>query len=124
MAIATRRVYEQAGRNDGTRVLVDRVWPRGVTRAQAAVDHWFKELAPSTALRKWFGHDAAKWSEFKKRYFKELDGQPEAMARLFELAGTGKVTLVYGARDQRHNNAVALKEYLDKRLKQHPAPRG
>jgi len=113
MQIWLRRAYEPPGERDGVRVLVDRVWPRGVRKETAAIDHWLKDVAPSTALRQWFGHEPHKWDEFKRRYFRELDGRAEAVARLRELVGRGRVTLVFGARDERHNNAVALKEYLE-----------
>ena len=107
-----RRVYDDPGPDDGIRVLVDRLWPRGVKKADAAVDHWLKEIAPSQALREWFAHDAARWDEFRERYAKELDAQPELLAQLRALARTGTVTLVYGAHDEAHNNAVALRERL------------
>jgi len=113
MEIAIKRAYERPARSDGTRVLVDRVWPRGVTKEQAAVTLWLKDVAPSTELRKWFAHDPAKWTDFKTRYFKELQGNREAVSRLQALRAQGKVTLVYAARDTAHNNAAALKEYLE-----------
>lgn len=113
MQIWLRRAYDGPGRQDGTRVLVDRIWPRGVRKDEAAIDLWLKDLAPSTELRRWFGHDPARWDEFRRRYHRELQGRPEALEQLRALARQGRVTLVYGARDQRHNNAVALKEYLE-----------
>lgn len=112
--IQLKRAYEKPGRNDGQRVLVDRVWPRGVRKEDARIDDWAKELAPSTALRNWFGHDPEKWDEFKRRYFRELAGQPERVEDLRARADGHRLTLVFGAKDERHNNAVALKEYLEK----------
>ncbi len=112
MQIRLRRAYERPGPQDGTRVLVDRVWPRGLRKQDAAIDLWLKDIAPSTPLRKWFAHDPAKWEEFKKRYYRELNRNPSAVGRLQEAVG-GRVTLVYGARDKKYNNAVALKEYLE-----------
>lgn len=113
MKIRLKRAYEPATADDGCRILVDRLWPRGVAKAKAHIDHWLREIAPSTELRKWFGHDPAKWARFRTRYFRELDDQPDAVARLREFARAGPVTLIYGARDQEHNDAVALKEYLE-----------
>lgn len=113
--IKVKRAYEAPARSDGYRVLVDRVWPRGVTRDALRLDAWTKDVAPSAGLRKWFGHDPAKWDEFERRYFAELDGQPEAVAGLLEACRRGTVTLVFGARDVEHNNAVALKQYLERR---------
>lgn len=110
--IRLRRAYEPAGPRDGRRVLVDRIWPRGVSKDEAAIDEWLKEIAPSDELRKWFGHDPARWDEFRTRYFAELDARPELVAQLRAWADGHLVTLVYGAHDEAHNNAVALKEYL------------
>ena len=115
MDIRTRRVYEAASGDDGYRVLVDRVWPRGVTKEKAAVDLWLKDAAPTDALRKWFGHDPAKWDEFRERYFKELDSAGPAVEKLLGMARERRLTLVFGARDVEHNNAVALKEYLTRK---------
>jgi uncharacterized protein YeaO (DUF488 family) len=111
--IKLKRAYEPPEKTDGARILVDRLWPRGVSKTSARIDLWLKDIAPSAALRKWFGHDPSKWSEFQKRYVRELARQPEAVAQLKQFAAKGVVTLVYGAKDQRHNNAVALKEYLE-----------
>lgn len=113
--IKVKRIYEGVDRQDGLRVLVDRVWPRGMTKEAAAVDRWMKEIAPSTALRKWFGHDPAKWEAFRARYARELDGQGEAVRQLEALCRTETVTLLFAAKDAEHNNAVALKGYLDSR---------
>lgn len=111
-AVALKRAYEKPARGDGTRVLVDRLWPRGVAKDKAAIDHWLKDVAPSTALRKWFGHDPARWAEFRRRYRAELAKRPEALAELRRLAKGGTLTLVYGARDSEHNEAVVLQELL------------
>ena len=108
-----RRAYEAASRGDGRRVLVDRVWPRGITREKLKADAWVKDVAPSGTLRKWFGHDPARWDEFRRRYFKELDDNPEGLEALYsKLRGTRRATLLFGARDEAHNNAVALIQYL------------
>ncbi|VDC31759.1 DUF488 domain-containing protein [Pseudogemmobacter humi] len=106
-----KRAYDPPDAADGTRVLVDRIWPRGVTKQALAADLWLKELAPSTGLRRWFGHDPAKWDEFCRRYQAEIAGREE-LDQLRALARKGPVTLVYAARDQDHNNAVALREML------------
>jgi uncharacterized protein YeaO (DUF488 family) len=110
--IQTKRVYEPAGPHDGFRVLVDRVWPRGMTKERARADLWLKDAAPSTTLRKWFGHDRSKWEAFKKRYFLELDANPQAVARLLDEAAKGRVTLLFSARDAEYNQAAVLREYL------------
>lgn len=109
-----KRAYEEPSKSDGRRILVDRLWPRGLTKEKAAVDMWLKEIAPSTDLRKWFGHDPAKWNEFQKRYIKELDANPEPVNTIKELAKKGTVTLIYGARDEEYNDAVVLRGYLAK----------
>jgi uncharacterized protein YeaO (DUF488 family) len=108
-----KRIYEPVDKADGTRVLVDRVWPRGMTKQRAGVDVWLKEIAPSPALRKWFGHEPQRWSEFRARYRAELDENTAAVGRLLDLAMRGKVTLLYGAHDAAHNHAVVLIEYMD-----------
>jgi uncharacterized protein YeaO (DUF488 family) len=110
--LATKRVYEPADPADGSRVLVDRLWPRGLSKAEVHVDLWLKDVAPSAALRTWFGHDPARWEQFRTRYRAELDDNPEDLQRLRGLARQGKVTLLYSARDETHNQAVALLEYL------------
>ncbi|BCG89629.1 hypothetical protein MesoLj113c_57390 [Mesorhizobium sp. 113-3-9] len=110
--IAVKRIYEAPDEADGQRVLVDRIWPRGVSKEHAALALWLKEIAPSDELRKWFGHEPARWAEFRERYRVELDGNDEAVAQLRGLLGEGKVTLLYGAHDEAHNNAVALAGYL------------
>lgn len=112
--IKIKRVYESFSKNDGFRILVDRLWPRGLTKERAKIDLWLKDIAPSDTLRKWFGHDPKKWEEFKKRYFKELKDKAELVKTLEAKIKKGTVTLVYGAKDWEHNNTVALKEYLSK----------
>lgn len=114
MKIALKRVYEVPGKGDGCRVLVDRLWPRGVSKKSAKVDYWIKDIAPSAPLRKWFAHDPAKWPEFRKRYFRELKGNADGVKQIRSLTQQGKVTLLFGARDEKHNNAVALKQYLSR----------
>jgi uncharacterized protein YeaO (DUF488 family) len=115
--VALKRAYDPPARGDGRRVLVDRIWPRGIARDDLRIDAWLKELAPSTSLRKWFGHDPNKWEEFKERYARELEERPDALAQLIGMAKAGRLTLVFGARDTEHNNAVALKEYLERLTK-------
>ena len=116
MQIRIKRVYETPTKQDGRRVLVDRLWPRGLSKADAKIDYWPKEIAPSPELRKWYGHDPDKWREFKRRYFKELKSKSDAVQGLLEYVGTGKVTLVFGSKEERLNNVTALKEYLEARL--------
>lgn len=116
MPVQVKRAYEEGASSDGRRFLVDGIWPRGIPRDELRIEAWLKGLAPSSTLRKWFGHDPAKWDEFKRRYWTELDGGPEGLDTLrAALTDEGMVTLVYGARDTNHNNAVALKEYLEQR---------
>lgn len=115
--IRVKRIYEAATKNDGKRFLVDRLWPRGVTRDKAHLDGWLKDVAPSDALRHWFGHDPTKWEAFRRRYYAELDRKPEACHPLLEAAHTGTVTLLFGAKETTHNNAVALEDFLNGRLK-------
>lgn len=115
MDIRVKRVYEAPSPEDGTRILVDRLWPRGLTKEKAHVDLWLKELAPSTALRKWFNHEPEKWAEFKHRYQHELRQQPAVLEHLLTLAGTQPVTLLFGSKEEQFNDAVALKEFLHSR---------
>ncbi len=110
--IVTKRAYDPASPEDGVRYLVERLWPRGMKKDALQIDGWLKDVAPSTELRKWFGHDPEKWGEFRKRYFQELRLHPEAIATLRDSAKKSKLTLVYSARDTEHNNAVALKDFL------------
>lgn len=112
MNIKIKRVYEPPDKEDGQRILIDRLWPRGLTKEKAKVDEWLKELAPSTELRKWFNHDPEKWKEFQKRYHQELKENKEEVSHLKELLQDGTTTLVYAAKDEEHNDAVVLKEWL------------
>jgi uncharacterized protein YeaO (DUF488 family) len=114
-AIRLKRIYDPPASDDGLRVLVDRLWPRGVRREEAAIDAWMPELAPSATLRKWFGHDPARWDDFKRRFFEELDGRPEAVEAIVSLIGGRRATLLFAARDSERNNAVALQAYLQGR---------
>ncbi len=113
--IKLKRAYEEPESGDGTRVLVERLWPRGVKKENLKLDAWAKDVAPSDALRRWFAHDPAKWDEFRKRYFAELDARPDAVSEIAKQARRGTLTLVYSAHDTEHNNAVALKDYLQTR---------
>jgi len=110
--IRLKRAYDPISRSDGARFLVERLWPRGLTKAKLHVAAWLKEAGPSTELRKWFGHDPEKWDTFRKRYARELDARPEAWSPILSAARRGTVTLVYSSHDAEHNNAVALQEYL------------
>lgn len=110
--IRLKRAYEPAGADDGVRILVDRLWPRGISKEEAAVDRWLKEIAPSAELRRWFGHDPARWEEFRRRYTRELHDNAALLDELRGLARHGTVTLVYGARDEAHNDAVVLRDLL------------
>jgi uncharacterized protein YeaO (DUF488 family) len=110
--IRLKRAYEAPAEEDGVRILVDRLWPRGITKQRAAIEHWAKELSPSAELRKWFGHDPARWEEFRRRYTEELRRRPEQLDELRALAVGSVVTLVYGARDELHNDAVVLRDVL------------
>ena len=111
-----RRVYEAAAPDDGLRILVERLWPRGVSRDAAAIDHWLKAIAPSDRLRRWYGHDAARFETFRESYCKELDDNPEPVDRLLQLARGSRVTLVYAARERPGNGAQVLQDYLQRRL--------
>ncbi len=115
--ILLKRAYALSTPDDGFRILVDRLWPRGVAKASAHIDLWLKEIAPTTSLRKWFGHDPAKWAEFQTRYRNELDHNPELVKQIVEQAKKGTVTLVYSAKDEEHNDAVVLKAYLEQARK-------
>ena len=111
--IKTKRVYEPTEPDDGSRFLVERLWPRGIKKEDLQMDAWLKELAPSDRLRRWFGHDPAKWQEFRRRYFAELKTK-DVSKQIRSAARQGNVTLLYSARDKEHNNALALKSYLEK----------
>ncbi len=113
--LATKRVYEDPSPADGCRIRVDRLWPRGVSKPDAKIDFWAKSISPSNELRRWYGHDPQKWDEFRQRYHDELDGNPDGVAELRAQLGPGTVTLVYGSRETRLNNATALKEYVESR---------
>jgi len=113
--VQVKAAYDPPSQDDGVRVLVDRLWPRGLSKAQASIDLWLKDLAPSTALRRWFNHDPAKWKEFRRRYARELDAKDRAIAALRGAARRGRITLLFGARDPHHNHAVALYAYLVRR---------
>lgn len=115
MNIRLKRAYEDPAPADGRRILVDRLWPRGVTKERAAIDLWLKDVAPSTELRRWFGHDPDRWPEFRRRYREELRDRPQGLAELRGLATAGPITLVYGARDQERNAAVVLKDVVERR---------
>ena len=110
--VRLKRAYEAPTKDDGLRILVDRLWPRGVSKEDAAIDRWIKDVAPSTELRKWFGHDPERWNEFRKRYVAEIRDQPDELAELRRLARQGPITLVYAARDEAHNDAVVLGQAL------------
>lgn len=110
--VQIKRAYETSSPHDGTRVLVDRLWPRGVKKTDAHIAAWMKEIAPSDPLRKWFGHDPAKWEEFRQRYKAELAGKKELLDSLRELSRKSRLTLVYSAHDEAHNQAVVLREML------------
>lgn len=112
MEIKIKRVYEKPSKGDGYRILVDRLWPRGLTKEKASIDLWLKEIAPTTALRKWFGHDPGKWKEFQKRYHQELKNNKDQVLLLKGQIKKGKVTLVYGAKDEEHNEALVLKKWI------------
>jgi uncharacterized protein YeaO (DUF488 family) len=112
MKLNIKRVYEAPEKEDGQRILVDRLWPRGLTKEKAKIDLWLKDIAPSTELRQWFGHDPEKWKEFQKRYRAELKKNGEPVSLLKARIKKGPVTLVYGAKDEEHNDAVLLREYL------------
>ncbi len=110
--VRLKRAYEPPAAQDGTQILIDRLWPRGVSKADAALDQWMKDAAPSTKLRKWFGHDPARWDEFRHRYAEELHRNAEPLSQLRSLARQGPVTLVYSAHDEAHNDAIVLRDLL------------
>jgi uncharacterized protein YeaO (DUF488 family) len=112
VGIRLKRVYEKPAPEDGLRILVERLWPRGLTKERAAIDLWMKELSPSPELRKWYGHDAAKWAEFQKRYRAELRQNQDAVEELRQKCGSGQVTFVYAASDEEHSSALILKEFV------------
>lgn len=115
--IRLRRIYDPPAEGEGLRILVDRIWPRGVSKERARVDLWLRDVAPSDDLRRWFGHDPARWEEFQARYRQELEADPVRLAPLLEAVRRGPVTLLYSARDEHHNQAVALKAIVEERLR-------
>lgn len=121
--IKVKRVYDPPATDDGARFLVDRLWPRGIAKDALPQDGWLREVAPSDELRRWFGHDPSRWEGFLERYFAELDARPDTWRVLVEAARQGDVTLLYAAKDPLHNNAVALKRYLEAKLGSDPTPR-
>lgn len=123
MPIAVKRVYEPPSPNDGLRVLVDRLWPRGLTKSVARIDLWARELAPSNELRQWYAHDAKKWPEFKRRFFAELKTRVDALQPLALQARKQKITLLFASREPRFNNAFALKQFLEARTRARSKPR-
>ena len=114
--IKIKRVYDRSSQDDGKRILIDRLWPRGLKKEDAQIDEWLKEIAPSNELRKWFNHDPNKWSEFKKKFFTELLGKRDMVEGIINTARKGTVTLLFGSKEERFNNAVALKEFIDSRM--------
>ena len=112
MMLRMKRAYDPPSEDDGFRILVDRIWPRGMSRDQIQIDLWLKDVAPSNELRRWFGHDPSRWDEFKERYHQELADKDDLIDQISEKVSSGDVTLVFGAKDEKLNNAVALKEYL------------
>ncbi len=117
MQVQIKRVYEPFSPQDGQRILVDRLWPRGISKERAGIVFWAKQLAPSTELRQWYKHDPAKWEEFKSRYFRELEANPSQLEELLEFVRKGPVTFLYSSTETRINNAAALKEYVEARLR-------
>ena len=120
--IKLKRAYDPVAETDGARFLVERLWPRGLSKPTLQLDAWLREVGPSTALRKWFSHDPDKWREFRRRYFRELDSRPEAWQPITSAARRGTVTLVYSSHDTEHNNAVALLQYLRSKMRRRAAP--
>ena len=119
--IALKRAYDPVSSSDGTRFLVERLWPRGISKAKLRAHAWLKEVGPSTELRQWFSHDPKKWRAFRQRYFRELDARPRAWRPIVSAARRGRVTLIYSSHDAQHNNAVALQQYLQKRRSRRPS---
>ena len=110
--VKIKRIYDPSSKDDGVRILVDRLWPRGISKEAAAIDEWERDIAPSDELRKWFSHDPAKWQEFRKRYVSELKKNPEPISKLRALARKGRITLLFAAKDVAHNNAVVLRDLI------------
>lgn len=124
MQIQIKRAYEPPEATDGRRILVDRLWPRGLSKDGAKIDYWAREISPSTELRRWYGHDPEKWTEFKSRYFAELDANPDGVEALLRNMAAPTTTFVYSSKEARLNNAVALKEYVESMECASPTPRG
>ena len=126
--VKVKRIYDSPSKDDGKRILVDRLWPRGIKKEKAMLHEWLRDIAPSTELRKWFSHDPSRWQEFEKRYRKELLQKPVLLERLKEEANKGTITLLFGARDSEHNNAVALKSAIigkrQDKVRRNRSPRG
>lgn len=122
-AIRLKRVYEEPGASDGTRVLVDRLWPRGLSKQDVSADLWLKDAAPSPGLRRWFGHDARRWRQFIVRYRRELGQRKDVLELLDDLRGRGPITLIFGARDQAHSHAIVLRDVLVRPARQSPPPK-
>jgi uncharacterized protein YeaO (DUF488 family) len=120
--IQLKRAYEKPSTEDGLRILVERLWPRGLTKAKAAIDLWVKDVAPSPELRKWFGHDPSRWEQFAQRYWKELKDKEADTDMLRRKAKAGKVTFIYAARDEQHNGALVLKQFIEQRAGRRPGP--
>lgn len=121
--IKLKRAYEPANRNDGKRFLVERLWPRGVKKSALPLSAWLQDVAPSTGLRKWFNHDPAKWNEFRRRYFLELNDHDETVQQLLQAERHGTITLIYSSHDELHNNAIALQDYLGSKKARRRAPK-
>jgi len=113
--LRTKRVYEPPAASDGVRILIDRLWPRGISKEAARIDYWARDVAPSNALRTWYRHEPSKWDEFRRRYFAELDSQPDGLAALEKALGRGTATIVFASKEEVLNNATALAEYLERR---------
>jgi len=113
MKIDIKRVYEAPSKSDGKRILIDRLWPRGISKEKAEIHYWAKTISPSAQLRQWYQHDPEKWQDFKKKYFQELNSNPEGMNELRNQIGRGKITLIFSSKEEKLNNATALKEYLE-----------
>ena len=117
MVIKVERIYNNPRGNKTFRVLIDRLWPRGLSKANVKVDLWQKDIAPSNSLRKWFSHDENKWNDFKARYFKELEKNSESVNTILNKINEGPITLLYGSKEEKYNNAIALKEYLEEKIR-------
>ncbi len=120
MTIFLKRAYEEPAKSDGKRILVERLWPRGIQKEKAKVDEWLKDVAPSTELRKWYSHDKEKWPEFRKRYWSELDSKKELILRLAEESKKEKITFLFGSKEMKLNSAAALKEYIETKSLEKP----